>query len=301
VPAPIALFAYKRPDHLRRTVESLQANTESSASDLVVFCDGPKSDSDAAAIAAVRTQASSIRGFRSLQVRMQERNLGLARSIIEGVSSMLEASDRVIVIEDDLVLSPFFLAYMNAGLDRYAEQPRVASIHGYVYPVDVELPETFFMRGADCWGWSTWRRSWSIFERDARRLLERLRALSLCNAFDFGGAYPYTQMLADKAEGRNESWAIRWHASAFLADMLTLYPGRSLVQNIGNDSSGTHCGTTDVHDVHLSADSIRVGDIEILESELGKLAFERYFRRTHGRVRRPWWRAFRDRFFWSSR
>jgi hypothetical protein len=282
-------------------VESLQANKESSASDLVVFCDGPRSKTDVSAVEAVRTLASGIRGFRSVQVRAHEHNLGLSRSIIEGVTSMLADSDRIIVVEDDLVLSPHFLAFMNAGLDRYADEPRIASIHGYVYPVTVELPETFFMRGADCWGWSTWRRAWPVLDRDARRLLDKLRASGLCDAFDLGGSYPFSKMLADKAEGRNDSWAIRWHASVFLENMLTLYPGRSLVQNIGHDSSGTHCGTTELYDVHASADPIRVDDIEIVASEPGRRAFELYFRSAHVRVRRSWWRAFRDRFSRSSR
>jgi hypothetical protein len=188
---------------------------------------------------------NTVEGFASTTRVYSDVNLGLARSIVCGVSDVVARHGRVIVLEDDLVVTSHFLAYMNQGLLIYADEPRVASIHAYCYPVLEPLPDTFFLRGADCWGWATWARAWKHFEPNGQKLLNALRSQKLTRAFDMGGAYPYTRMLSNQIKGKNNSWAVRWHASCFLADMVTLYPGRSLVNNIGVDGSGTHCAPTD--------------------------------------------------------
>lgn len=241
--APLAIFVYKRLSHLEMLVDSLRSNPEAADSPVYIFCDGAKGAADQAAVDEVRAFADQLQGFGPVTVVKRDQNLGLARSIISGVSAVLQAHERVIVIEDDLLVSPYFLRYMNDGLELYADDSEVASIHGYIFPVAEPLPESFFLRGADCWGWATWRRAWQHFEADGQKLLEQLRQKRLTRAFDLDGAYPYTRMLRHQIAGKNDSWAIRWHASAFLAGMLTLYPGRSLVMNMGLDGSGTHCST----------------------------------------------------------
>ena len=276
--APVALFVYNRPDHTRLTVEALRDNAGAAETDLVVFADGPKTPADAERVAAVRAFARGVTGFKSVRVIERDENRGLAASIIAGVTRMLEEHERVIVMEDDLVTSKYFLTYMNQALAHYAGDERVASVHGYTYPVSGALPETFFLRGADCWGWATWRDRWRMFDPDGARLLRELRTRGLADAFDLGGAFSNTAMLEAQVQGRNNSWAIRWHASAFLADKLTLYPGHSLVLNIGNDSSGTHCGTTDTFDVEFTARPVAVGGIAVEESEAGRRAFAAFGR-----------------------
>jgi hypothetical protein len=261
--APILLFAYKRAEHLRRCVESLARNSEAAHSALYVYCDGPKSAADAAAVDEVRAFVAGISGFASVTPHLRETNVGLARSIVTGVGEQLRAHDRVIVVEDDLVLSPHFLRYMNDALDMYAADERVASVHGYCYPVRGRLPETFFLRGADCWGWATWRRAWARYSGDGQALLAQLRQQGLTKEFDLDGAYPFTRMLEDQIAGRNDSWAILWHASCFLSDMLTLYPGRSLVCNIGNDASGTHSKSTVEYAVQVAQEPVRVERLPI--------------------------------------
>lgn len=239
-PAPVAVFAFRRPEHLTRCLESLRACPEAARTDLVVFCDGPRGAADEEGVAQVRAIARQASGFASVRTIEQEENLGLAASLIAGVSRMLDENDRVIVVEDDLVVSADFLRFMNEGLDIYADDESVASIHGFCYSVAEPLPPTFFLRGADCWGWATWRRAWAVFDADGARLLQRLHETGSEEVFDLDGAYPYTAMLEDQVAGRVDSWAVRWRASTFLAGMLTLWPGRSLVQNIGQDGSGTH-------------------------------------------------------------
>jgi hypothetical protein len=170
---------------------------------------------------------------------------------------------------------------MNDGLDCYADAPQVASIHGYTYPLDAPMPETFFLRGADCWGWATWSRAWQAFEPDAARLLARLREQGLAQAFDLDGAGPYIRMLEDFIAGRNDSWAVRWHAATYLRGMLTLYPGRSLVNNIGIDGSGTHSGVLDLYQGALADVPVKVEPIELAENPVAREAFRRYFASTH--------------------
>ena len=277
--APIVVFAFRRPGHLERTLRALAACPEASASALTVYCDGPRHEGDAAPVRAVRAVARRCTGFLSVDVVESELNRGLAASIVRGVGEQLSVSDRVIVVEDDLVVSPHFLRYMHDGLETYADDPRVASIHGYTYPVAEALPETFFLRGADCWGWATWARAWRHFRADGAALLAELRAQRLTRAFDLDGAYPYTGMLEDQIAGRNNSWAVRWHASCFLRSMLTLYPCRSLVVNIGHDDSGTHSGVSTDFDVELLQRPVDLRRIELAESPQASAAVSAFFRR----------------------
>jgi Glycosyl transferase family 2 len=268
--SPIALFTYRRLEHTQRTIAALQTNHLADRSDLIIFSDGSKNETDIEDVTKVRDFLKTIEGFRSVSIIHREQNIGLANSIIGGVTDVLRQYERIIVVEDDLVTSPHFLTYMNDGLETYANTQRVVSIHGYLLPVEKQLPETFFRRGADCWGWGTWRRGWACFNPDGQYLLDELKKRRLTYELDLDGAFPFTEMLKGQIAGKNNSWAIRWHASAFLADKLTLYPGRSLVFNIGHDNSGTHCVADSRFDVDLSESPIKVGAIEVepLESAI---------------------------------
>lgn len=244
-PAAVVMFTYRRPRHTRLAVESLLRNQDAARTELIVYSDAPARPGVAKDVAEVRAYIRSVVGFSRITLIEREHNLGLAQSIISGVGEVLARHGRAIVVEDDLVVSPFFLDFMNEGLRRYEDDERVASIHGYMYPVKgVALPDAFFLRGADCWGWATWSRAWRHFEPDGRKLAAELRRRKLVPAFDLDGRYPFFRMLRQQIAGKNDSWAIRWHASAFLAGMLTLYPARSHVLNTGADGTGTHSKTS---------------------------------------------------------
>jgi hypothetical protein len=280
--APIAVFAYDRPDHLRRCIESLQQNALAADSDLFVFSDAPKDSARLPGVAEVRDYIRGIDGFNTVTVMEQQRNLGLAESIISGVTKLTEDFGKAIVVEDDLVVSPFFLQFMNDGLSFYADADMVAGIHGYMFPVGKPLPETFFLRDPGCWGWGTWKRAWILFERDGRRLRREIDRSGLKNVFDYDGQYDYSGMLDDQIAGRNSSWAVRWHATVFLGNRLVLHPGKSLVKNIGKDGTGTHDGNTDQFDVCLSSDPIRVSVIPVEESAVARDAMIAYLRSLKG-------------------
>lgn len=237
--APIALFTYNRLWHTQQTVDALKENIGSDKSDLFIFSDGAKNETDKTQVDVVRAYLKVISGFKSVKIIEQEKNLGLANSIITGVTKIVNEFDRVIVLEDDLITSPYFLTYMNDGLNLYADENAVASIHGYRYPIG-KIESSFFMRGADCWGWATWKRAWDNFESDGAKLLSKLEQNGLIKAFNHHNSFPYDKMLKDQIAGKNNSWAVRWKASAFLNNQYTLYYKESLVQNIGHDNSGTH-------------------------------------------------------------
>lgn len=282
--APIVVFAHRRPAHLRKVLESLRSNELAAQSALVVFVDGPRSPSDVDMVEEVVRACDDPSGFASVTVNRSRFNRGLASSITTGVTQILQSHGRAIVVEDDIVVSRHFLEYMNTALELYRDDPRVASVHGYVYPVGEALPETFFLRGADCWGWATWARAWESYNADAAELAKMLHDANLVRLFDFGGHGGYMKMLQDQVRGANDSWAVRWYASAFLNNMYTLYPGNSLVRNIGLDGSGRHCSVSANFDTPLADGPVRVTKQEVVDSPLGRRAFTAYFRAT---ARRP--------------
>jgi hypothetical protein len=280
--SPVALFAYRRPVHLERTLEAIQANPEAPQTELFVFCDGAKNASVSGDVNSVHNIVRGDLSFAAVHVACRDENVGLACNVTEGVSHVLARHETVIVVEDDIVVSPFFLRFMNDALRCYADIRRVGSISGYCYPVSRLMPETYFIRGSDCWGWATWRDRWQNYQPDGRTLLAELQARNLVDAFNFDGATSFSQMLEDQIAGKNDSWAIRWHATCYLNNLLVLYPARALAQNIGLDGSGTHSSTQDeTMGVSLSPTPITVGDIGIEESAHAREAIRQFFLKSY--------------------
>ena len=275
--APIALFAYNRPKHLRKTIEALLCNHESTETDLFVYSDGAKNEAAIPFVEEVRQYLRTLVGFLSVTIIERQENMGLGKSIIDGVSEVCKTNGRVIVLEDDLVCAPFFLKYMNDALDTYKDDLSVASILGYALPLKIKLPETYFVRGADCLGWATWSRAWDLFEEDSSILLAELIRTQQSIALDLNGVMGYTQMLRDQIDGKNNSWAVRWHVSMYLKNMLTLTPSQSLICHIGNDGSGENFGFESFLDTPLCKREIKIERIDIEENSIAPIATERYF------------------------
>lgn len=242
--APVALFAYKRPDHLRRAVAALQRDPLARRSDLHVFCDGAKSAADGEAVAAVRTIVGAIDGFASVSVVAHERNQGLARSITAGVTALADRCGRVIVVEDDLAVAPSFLAFMNEALAHYQHDERVLQVTGYMFPIDRRFAaDAAFLPLVSTWGWATWRRAWRHFDEHAEGYAELQSSPSLRRRFDLDDAYDYFGMLERQLSGVLDSWGIRWYLSVFMRGGLALWPGTTLVENFGFDAAATHTRT----------------------------------------------------------
>jgi hypothetical protein len=250
--APIALFVYNRPEHARRTLDALRCNPLAAASDLVVFADAAKRAEHEAAVAQVRMLVRSVTGFQSVTVVERERNLGLAASITDGVGRLCAEHGRAIVLEDDLLVAPDFLSFLNSALELYKDDKRVMQVSGYMYPGRFESDaDALFLPIVTCWGWATWKRAWDHYDATAAGFARLQVDADLRWRFNIGGAYDYYGMLTQQIEGRNDSWAVRWLLSVILADGLVLYPRFSLVENIGVDGSGTHGGGVTVLQARL--------------------------------------------------
>ncbi|MBQ8673512.1 MAG: glycosyltransferase [Bacteroides sp.] len=281
--SPILLFVYNRPQHTRQLIESLLANSEASESDLFIYSDAPRDEKAREGVAEVRRYIHTIRGFRSVTITERTENWGLARSIIDGVTCRVHEFGRVIVLEDDLVVAPHFLRFMNDALEMYQDEPRVGHIQACDFTHDPTLPPTFFIKWTGSWGWATWERAWQLFNPDGSALLRQMEERRLTYRFDFDGAYRYTRMLRRQIEGKNNSWAIRWNASLFLADVLSLNVGRSLVQNNGFDGSGTNCGGGNLYASTLWTAPLPVERITpVCENEAARRCYSRYYRRNFG-------------------
>lgn len=278
--APIALFAYRRLQHLRQTVASLQADPLAAHSELWVFSDGPKQPQHALDVEAVRRYLRTITGFAAVHIVERPDNFGLARSIIAGVGKLCRSQGRVIVVEDDLIVAPIFLSYMNRALERYQAEHRVMAVSAYMYPVRSpdELPKLFFCRIPTSWGWATWARAWASFEPDASVLAAQLLKSGQRKTFDMDDNYPYFESLQAQARGELDVWGVRWYASVFLQGGLCLYPGRALVHNAGMDGSGVHCGVSSAYEVDVGRAVIAPYPDQIVENEPAVRQIVEFFR-----------------------
>lgn len=280
--SPILLFVYNRPTHTRRLIESLQANAEAATSPLIVYSDAARDDAAQSAVEEVRRIIRSIDGFGSIEIIERKENQGLARNIIDGVTTQIGRYRRVIVLEDDLVVAPYFLRFMNDALELYKDEPRIGHIQACDFTKDASLPDTFLIKWTGSWGWATWERAWKHFNPNGSYLLEQLERRKLTRRFDFNGTYQFTRMLRRQIEGKNNSWAIRWNASLFLDDILSLNTGRSLVQNTGFDGSGTNCGGGGLYNSSLWMEPLPVSLISpIEENQEARRCFARYYHRTN--------------------
>ena len=280
--APILLFVYNRPYHTIQVLDALSANIHAKESYLYIFCDGTKEDStidEQIKIIETRNIIKKEKRFKNVIITEHVYNKGLANSIIDGVSEVLKKFNSVIVLEDDILVSNGFLLYMNNALDLYENDDNVGCIHGWNYNLNTSKykKSTFFLKGADCWGWATWRKSWKYFNADGSQLLNKIIENNLMFDFYRRGTHKFTDMLRDNVNNKNNSWAIRWHASLFLENKFCLHPTNSILINIGLDGSGTNCNEYDLLQSG-TVDYINLEKIEVVESNWFFEAYKQYTR-----------------------
>ena len=275
----IAIFAYRRPAHLSKVLNSLYPQLLKINLPVFIFIDGVKLNADESLVRQARQIATSFSDLYGAHLRFSATNKGLYRSLTQGISTVLQDFDSIIVLEDDIKTSEHFLQYMTDGLKTYQPCQKVASIHGYCPPIKhSSMPETFFLRGADCWGWATWRDRWDIFNSDAQEMADQIKSRGLIREFNLNGNFNHFSLLELRANGQSDSWAICWHATCFLADLYTLYPGRSLVKNIGLDSSGEHCSLAPWLDASLSETEIKVTQVPVSVDPIIRNLYEKQVR-----------------------
>jgi GT2 family glycosyltransferase len=280
--APIALFVYNRPEHTRRTIKFLQQNLLADESRLFIFSDAAKDSSQQVFVNEVRDIIKQVDGFKSVELIERETNLGLAESIIDGVSMLVSEYGKVIVFEDDLISSAYTLQYFNDALIRYQNEEKVMHIGAYMYPLKAEnLPETFLYRAATSWGWATWDRAWKDFEPDINKIIDRFDRKKRLE-FSIDGTMNFWKQIIEFKSGRNNSWAIRWYASIFLKGGLTLNPSKSLINNIGHDGSGIHSGLNDIYHVIINPVPVTSFPEKIEENEEAYLAIKEFLKTRKG-------------------
>ena len=286
--SPIIIFTYNRLDHLNILIDSLKKNNLFSTSKVYVFSDGPKNENDKKKIEKIRFNLKKLLISKNSEIIERKNNIGLSKNIISGINQTFNIHKQAIILEDDLEVSPLFLDYMNDALNLYADNENVASISGYMYPIDPKKFSNvfFFLKLIESWGWGTWKRSWNNFETDSAKLKKAINKKKLIDEFNLSSGISYYKMLNDNIKGKNDSWAIRWYASTFLKNMFTLFPNKSFVKNIGIDNSGENCNYTTVYDSIINLDyNNRLKKIECLElienrnvikSFLNRVKYKRY-------------------------
>lgn len=243
---PVAVFTYNRPGHTSRALDALSKCKDVDACEFYFFSDGPRSDETRIEVEATRSVLREWAKVFAAQIIEQPSNLGLAKSIVGGVSDLCKRYGRVIVIEDDLIVSPDFLRYMIQSLDHYKDEPRVMQVGGFtISPPEGLSTDTFLLPVTTTWGWATWQRAWQSFAWKPKDFAVAKNDRQWCELFDLHGAGSFSAMLEDRLAGRNDSWGILWWYAVSRSNGLVLYPSQNLVWNGGFDGSGIHCGSGD--------------------------------------------------------
>lgn len=255
--APIVLFVYNRLDHTQGVIETLLKNTLAKESEFYIFSDAAKTENGVEKVNEVRKfiqDNSWHTGFKKVSIVEAEKNKGLAKSIIGGVSDIIQKYGKVIVLEDDLKLSPYFLEYMNDALEYYREDEKIWSISGYSFPMKSlkRYPHDIFYSYRGCsWGWATWIDRWKTVDWQVKEYEQFIGDQKWIERFNRGGV-DLTNMLKMQMDGKIDSWAIRWCFSQSNQEMYTVYPRISYLENAGCDGSGIHSSVYDEYYTDMS-------------------------------------------------
>ena len=247
--APVVLFVYNRPLHTSKTIESLQKNFLAKDTELFIYSDGPRLEKDVHLVQKIRQYIKNIHGFKNITIIERENNWGLSQNIIQGVNDVLSSHGKIIVLEDDLITSPYFLKYMNNALNHFQDKKRIMSISGYNHPPSImKFPanynkQVYFNYRNSSWGWGTWKDRWEIVDWNIEDFNDFKKNKRLQKKFNRCGN-DVTNMLISQMQGKIDSWAIRFTYAHFKQDALSVCPVHSYVNNIGHDGSGQHCGNT---------------------------------------------------------
>lgn len=252
--APIALFVYNRPIHTERTLSALAANEGSSEHIIYIFVDGLAKGEDKEQQDIVMNVLGKFDNcFEKMEIIRRSESLGVDNSIYLGISYVLSLYDKVIVLEDDIVTAKGFLSYMNHYLTTYQNDDSIYTICGFSFPLkisDFAVVKTIGVTGI--WGWATWSRAWSGFERDGSLYYEKLMNMNQNekDRFNFFGSYNYQEFLHKNAQFQNDCWDIQWYAYTYTEGKFCLSPTKSLVKNIGHDGTGVHSQNTSDYDTY---------------------------------------------------
>ena len=290
--APVCVFVYNRPAHTEKMLKSLKANQLFEKSEVIVFADGIKegaNEEDLKKVNEVRNLLTHFAKNKNVTLHFSEINRGLSVSILTGIDQVLNNYGKIIVLEDDLELSPGFLQFMNEALLEYESSEKVMHVGGYMVPNSLSLQSPLFMRAPTIWGWGTWKNKWRSAELNPTKIIERIKDKKNENfeyEFNVRDGYPYFKLLNDIEAGKVNAWSVLWYANIFLREGLCLMPSKSLVRNTGFDGSGENCDFTDLF---LNADLLNEAELKnslIEESEICISLFQAFWKLQSIKVRK---------------
>lgn len=239
--APILIFVYNRIDHAKSAIEALLQNPEAKESHLYIYSDGPKNAYAVEKVHEVRRYISGIDGFGAVTIIERPENYGIEKSEISAITETFESYDKAIILEDDIIVSKFFLNYMNATLERYKSEKCVFEITGYSYLEKKDtMVDTMFLKIASAWGWATWADRWEKFDPSPTAWLKLNK--KEVGIFNYDGAYDWYGMMKNQyADNQKLTWDICWYWTIYSNNGLVLWPSALLCINSGFDGTGVHC------------------------------------------------------------
>lgn len=245
----LGLFVYDRPEHTRRVLAGLEQND---VDHLYVFADGPGPDADEDAVTATREVIRDI-DFCTVELVERSKNYGVERSWTEGYDHVFDRHNKAIMLESDCVPAPDFVAFMQACLHRYEDDPKVMNVHGYCPPIDIPdsySHDIFFTWRSGSWGQATWKDAWAQFERDPG-LVERIKNDRTLRKKIRRAGWDVIPMLQKEVAGELDSVGVWWGTTLALNEGVSVNPIRTRVENVGLDGSGRHSDDTDRYDTEL--------------------------------------------------
>jgi hypothetical protein len=281
--APIVLFTYKRLDTLQQTVEALQKNFLATESNLYIFSDAAKGDRDKKSVDEVRNYIRLINGFKSITIYESQFNKGLADSIVDGVTKIVDEYGKVIVLEDDILTSNGFLKYMNNALNYYSDKEEVMQISSFMFPIESnDLPDTFFYQANTCWGWATWKRAWDNYNNETDYLFRELKLRDISwEKFNSLQGKEFQRQLEKNRRGSLKTWAVKWHSVIKLYNGKVLHPKISYVANIGFNGSGENCGKANIEGSINNQLDLDVSAAEKYSEKVALQRLEKYFKKRY--------------------
>jgi len=276
--SPVILFTYNRLWHTQQTIHSLKQNELAKKSELFIYSDAPKDEASKQKVLEVRKYLKSIDGFKKVTLIEREKNWGLGNSIIDGVTKVMNDFGKVIVLEDDMVTSPYFLNFMNDALNYFEEKKKVWHICGWNYPIDEKgLDDVFLWRTMNCWGWGTWADRWNHFEKNTDKLINTFSKKEI-KRFNLNGFENFWKQVIDNKKGRIDTWAIYWYATIFQNNGLCLNPTKTYLKNIGHDGSGTHCHVTNQYDSDLNQQKSINFNVPLYENQIALNRIQQFYK-----------------------
>ena len=245
--SPVILFVYNRPNHLKKTLSFLKKNSETKKSFIYIFSDGYKNNDsmDQKKVEQVRDIIKKINFFKKKFIFERKKNIGLRNNIIRGINLAFKNNSKLIILEDDILVSRYFLKFMNESLTKYYKNNKVWHISGWNYDInEVTISDdVFFIKNMNCWGWGTWKNRWNKINLKSEKLIRKF-SKSDKYRFNLDNSFENFSQIIRNYESKKSTWAIFWNATIYLNNGLCLNPLKSLTSNIGQDESGTNTTNT---------------------------------------------------------